>query len=316
VSAVVTGVFGLDSAILQLLGLVYAKELSCKQGLMDFGRNITATGMIDGEATKRTLPRASPRGLSLGWANARAVILPVGTAVASLVAWEVLVRVMDISPVLLPPPSLVLSRLQETFVPLLLRHSIPTIWESIVAFMLSTVLGVALAALLRSSTIVRESLYPNVVIFQLIPKIALAPLFIVWLGIGAESRVAFSVFISFFPVVIATLAGLDNVEHDLIRLCRALRANEWQTFLYVRLPHAIPYIFSGMKVATTFSIIGIIVGEFITSQAGLGYLILFASAQAETPMIFAAILILCIFGLVFYGLVAISEVLTRRNFGA
>ena len=149
-----------------------------------------------------------------------------------------------------------------------------------------------------------------------IPKIALAPLFIVWLGIGSESRLAFSVFIAFFPIVIATLAGLDNVDRELIRLCRALRASEWQTFVHVRLPHAIPYIFSGMKVATTFAIIGVIVGEFITSQAGLGYLILFASAQAETALILAAILVLCIFGLIFYGLVAFAEVLTRRTFSA
>jgi NitT/TauT family transport system permease protein len=246
----------------------------------------------------------------------RMTLLPIAAAVIVLIAWEIVVRVFNISPVLLPPPSMIWDRLLELFFPLLLRHSIPTIWESVMAFLISSALGVALAGLLSSSKLLREALYPNVVLFQLIPKIALAPLFIVWLGIGAESRIAFSVFISFFPIVIATLAGLDNVDRDLLRLCRALKANEWQTFVEVRLPHAIPYVFSGMKIATTFAIIGIIVGEFITSQAGLGYLILFASAQAETALILAAILVLCVFGLVFYGLVAVAETLTRRSFGA
>jgi NitT/TauT family transport system permease protein len=247
---------------------------------------------------------------------ARRIILPVATAFAVLLAWEVIVRALQISPVLLPPPSLIGKRLVDLFFPLLLRHSIPTVWESIVAFLISSVLGVGLAGLLSSATLLREALYPNVVMFQLIPKIALAPLFIVWLGIGSQSRLAFAVFISFFPVVIATLAGLDNVDRELIRLCRALKASEWQTFVEVRLPHAIPYIFSGMKIATTFAIIGVIVGEFITSQAGLGYLILFASAQAETALIMAAIFILCVFGLLFYAMVAALESFTRQRFGA
>jgi NitT/TauT family transport system permease protein len=247
---------------------------------------------------------------------ARKIGLPVATALAVLIGWEILVRALNISPVLLPPPSMIGQRLVDLFFPLLLRHTIPTAWESILAFLIASALGIALAGLLSSATLLREALYPNVVVFQLIPKIALAPLFIVWLGIGSQSRLAFAVFISFFPVVIATLAGLDNVDRDLLRLCRALKASEWQTFVEVRLPHAIPYIFSGMKIATTFAIIGVIVGEFITSQAGLGYLILFASAQAETALILAAILILCVFGLVFYGLVAVAETLTRGRFGA
>ncbi|MDC7785602.1 ABC transporter permease [Rhodoplanes sp. TEM] len=266
---------------------------------------------IDTGARKKPL---LPTGVLAG--TLRQILLPVAAALVVLVAWETAVRVLDVSPVLLPPPSMIVARLQELFFPLLLKHAIPTIWESVIAFAVSSVLGIALAGLLSSSKILREALYPNVVLFQLIPKIALAPLFIVWLGIGSQSRLAFSVFISFFPVVIATLAGLDNVDRDLLRLCRALRASEWQTFREVRLPHAIPYVFSGMKIATTFAIIGVIVGEFITSQAGLGYLILFASAQAETALILAAILVLCAFGLVFYGLVAIAETVTRNRFGA
>lgn len=245
----------------------------------------------------------------------RQILMPVGFALAVLLLWEGVTHVFSIKEVLLPAPSAIWSRLQESL-PVLLQHAWPTAWESVAGFLIASVLGIGLAALLSASHTMRSMLYPNVVLFQLIPKIALAPLFIVWLGIGFESRLAFSVFISFFPIVVATLAGLDNVDKSLLRLCRALTASNWQVFASVRLPHALPYVFSGMKIATTFAIIGVIVGEFITSQAGLGYLILFASSQADTALILATITVLCVFGLVFYGLVALAERWTRTRFGA
>jgi NitT/TauT family transport system permease protein len=244
----------------------------------------------------------------------RRVVLPVLAAALVLAVWEGGTRWAQVPEVLLPPPSAVFDRLVNAF-PLLMMHAWPTIWQSLAGFAIATLLGITLATLLSASTLIRETLYPNVVFFQLIPKIALAPLFVVWFGLGPEARLSFSVFVSFFPVVIATLAGLDNVERDLLRLCRALTASNWQTFVSVRLPHAMPYIFSGMKIASTFAIIGVIVGEFITSRAGLGYLILFASAQAETALILAAISVLCVFGLVFYGVVALCERWTIERFG-
>jgi len=244
----------------------------------------------------------------------RRIGLPVAAAALFLLVWEAGTRWANIPEVLLPPPSAVLDRLVRNF-PLLMTHAWPTIWQSLAGFAIATVLGIVLASLLSASTLIRETLYPNVVFFQLIPKIALAPLFVVWFGLGPEARLSFSVFVRFFPVVIATLAGLDNVERDLLRLCRALTASSWQTFVSVRLPHAVPYIFSGMKIASTFAIIGVIVGEFITSRVGLGYLILFASAQAETALILAAICVLCVFGLAFYGVVAVAEKWTIRIFG-
>lgn len=246
---------------------------------------------------------------------ARRIVLPLLFAVSTLALWEAAVRAFGIREVLLPAPSAIARRLVDTL-PLLLQHAWPTAWESIAGFAIASALGVALAALLSVSTPMREMLYPNIVLFQLIPKIALAPLFIVWLGIGFQSRLTFSVFISFFPVAIATLAGLDHVDKSLLRLCRALTASPWQVFVSVRLPHALPHVFSGMKIATTFAIIGVIVGEFITSQAGLGYLVLFASAQADTALILAAILVLCVFGQAFYGLVAALERWTQKRLGA
>jgi NitT/TauT family transport system permease protein len=123
------------------------------------------------------------------------------------------------------------------------------------------------------------------------------------------------VFISIFPIVIATLAGFANTDPNIVKLCRSLAATEWQIFRSVRFPSALPYIFSGMKIGMTLAIIGVIIGEFITSQRGLGYLIIFATSRADTTVAMAAITVLCFAGLLLYGLVALAEMLFNRKYG-
>lgn len=245
----------------------------------------------------------------------RAIVLPTLTAVVTILTWELFVAVTDIHRVILPPPSMVLEKFFRFF-GLIFDNAIPTTLESVAAFVLASVLGVALAIIISYSQLAREALYPNLIIFQLIPKIALAPMFIIWLGIDYESRVTFSLFITFFPMLIATIAGLDNVDRDMIRLCRSLGASEWQIMFRVRFPYSLPFIFSGMKISITLAIIGVVVGEFITSQAGLGYLILFASSRQETALTLAAIIMLCIVGLVLYGTIVLGERLMTRWYGA
>jgi NitT/TauT family transport system permease protein len=247
--------------------------------------------------------------------QARRLLLPLATAAAIIGAWEAIVRVRHIPEVLLPAPSVIAGRLSDTL-PFLLKQAVPTTLETIAGFLISLVLGVFLAVLVSASRLAREALYPNIVFFQLIPKIALAPLFIVWLGIGSESRVTFSVFISFFPVVVATLAGLTSVDRDLLRLCKAVGATDSKVYTRVRFPVAVPHIFAGLKIAITFAMIGVIVGEFITAQAGLGYMILFAASQADMPLIFASISLLCVIGLALYGLVVAAEALALKRYGA
>jgi NitT/TauT family transport system permease protein len=247
--------------------------------------------------------------------QARWLLLPLATAAAIIGAWEAIVRVRHIPEVLLPAPSVIAGRLSDTL-PFLLKQAVPTTLETIAGFLISLVLGVFLAVLVSASRLAREALYPNIVFFQLIPKIALAPLFIVWLGIGSESRVTFSVFISFFPVVVATLAGLTSVDRDLLRLCKAVGATDSKVYTRVRFPVAVPHIFAGLKIAITFAMIGVIVGEFITAQAGLGYMILFAASQADMPLIFASISLLCVIGLALYGLVVAAEALALKRYGA
>jgi len=162
---------------------------------------------------------------------------------------------------------------------------------------------------------VREALYPNIVMFQLIPKIALAPLFIVWLGVGSRSCIVVAIFIAFFPVVVSTATGLVSAKPEVLQLCRSLTASEWQTFRLARFPYAMPFVFAGMKVGVTMAMIGVIVGEFITAQAGLGYIIMFASSAGETATVLAAIVLLCAIGLALFGLVALGEMAVRRWFG-
>ena len=266
----------------------------------------TETGAI---IATPTLPKES------GGANVRGIVLPLGLAAIVLAGWQLAVTLGHIPPVILPSPISITRYIIERY-DILLMHAVPTTLESAASFVLATLLGIALAIIITYSQIAREALYPNLVFFQLIPKIALAPLFIIWLGIGSQSRIAFSVFIAFFPVVIATSAGFANVDKGMLRLCRSLTASEWQIFTSVRFPAALPHIFSGMKIAITLAIIGVIIGEFITAQAGLGYLIIFATARADTEISMAAIVVLCICGLLLYGLVALGESIANRFYSA
>lgn len=259
---------------------------------------------------------ASPRaGAVQAAAGLRSIVLPLGLALLVLAAWQLYVTIGDIPAVILPSPVSIARYIVARY-DILMMHAIPTTLESAAGFLLALVLGILLAIVITYSRIAHEALYPNLIFFQLIPKIALAPLFIIWLGVGAQSRIAFSVFIAFFPVVIATTAGFMSVDKGMLRLCRSLTATEWQVFTAVRFPSALPHIFSGAKIAITLAIIGVIIGEFITAQAGLGYLIIFATARADTEVSMAAIVVLCICGLLLYGLVALAESIANRFYSA
>lgn len=242
------------------------------------------------------------------------VAQPVATALAVLLLWEAVVRIYKIKPVILPAPSAIYSAIVAQW-QTLLANALPTALESLVGFLLSVVLGGLLGVLLTYSRRARDSLYPNVVLFQLIPKVAVAPLFMLWLGIDWQSRVAIAFFIAFFPIVISTVSGLNAVDPTLLRLFRSMTATEWQIFFKVRLPTSLPFLFNGMKISMTLAIIGVIVGEFVTSQRGLGYIILFAGSRLETALVLAAILVLCVVGLVLYGIVALAEHLIMKKYG-
>jgi NitT/TauT family transport system permease protein len=259
-----------------------------------------------------TLPR--PVISEAAWRLGRTIGLPLGFAILSLVAWQLLCRLARISPELLPPPSAVWEVLVGNPA-ILIEQAIPTTIELVLSFGIATAIGVVLAIAITFSEPVREALYPNIVMFQVIPKIALAPLFIVWLGVGGRSIITVGVFIAFFPVVVSTATGLVSAKPDVLQLCRSLTASQWQMFRLARFPYAMPHLFAGMKVGVTMAMIGVVVGEFITAQAGLGYIIMFASSAGETATVLAAILVLCGIGLVLYALVGLGELLVARWYG-
>ncbi len=237
-------------------------------------------------------------------------------AVAAMVAaWEGLVRGLPVSPDLLAPPSAVLEALLR-HPELRLEHGLATARETALGFVLACLAGVVPGALLSTSALLRRVAMPWVLALQIVPKMALAPLFVVWLGVGAPCRMAFAVFIAFFPVLIGTTAGLAGTDSGALRLCRVLGASWWQTVLWVRLPYAVPQLLAGMKTAATMALLGVVIGEFVTAQQGLGYVVMFAASLGETALVLAAIVLLCGIGLVLYGAVLLAELGFARWYGA
>ena len=244
----------------------------------------------------------------------RPVILPIATAGTVLALWQALTIFLHIPKVILPAPTEIIVEMWQ-ILPVLLSNAVPTTIDSVVAFLIATMLGVGVAIGITYSPLIRDTLYPNLVAFQLVPKVALAPLFVVWLGITSESRIAFSTFSCFFPVVISAVLGFASTDASTLRLCKSLTASDWQAFLQVRFPFALPAIFSGMKIAMTMAIIGVIIGEFISAKAGLGFYILYASSRMDTAAIFAALFLLCLIGVTLFGAVALAERQVRIHYG-
>jgi NitT/TauT family transport system permease protein len=241
----------------------------------------------------------------------RPVVLPTAFGAGLLLAWQLAVVVLDYPKVILPAPSDIVLALHADLATIW-QQAIPTVRDTLAGFALAAVLGVGLASLLSFSRLLRDALYPLIIVIQLVPKIAWTPLFIVWVGIGWQSRLTVATFIAFFPIFIAMMAGLESTDRSLVRLCRGLTGTPWRTFWLVRLPASMPYLFSGLKIAITLAVIGVIVAEFISSSEGLGFLILKSAALLRTDLILANITVLCAIGLASYGLVHAGELAVRR----
>ncbi len=238
-------------------------------------------------------------------------VYPTLTAVALFLVWEAVARLGAISPLLLPAPSEVLMTTVKDF-PLLYKMSVVTAAEFLLGFGLSVVVGLPVGALIVYARPVELSLYPLLVAFQTMPKAAIAPIFVVWLGTGITSKVLIAFAIAFFPIVIDTVVGLRAAQPETIHLIRSMGANAFQVFWYVRFPNALPAIFGGLKVASTLAVVGAIVGEFVSADRGLGYLVLVANGELNTRLVFACVLMLTVLGMVFYFLLEALEKLVVR----
>jgi NitT/TauT family transport system permease protein len=243
------------------------------------------------EAMKRPLP---------DWALALAL------AACVTVFWELAIRLFRVPTFVLPAPSAVIRSLIENWAQLASATE-STALEILLGFVLAAITGIAIALVIVRFDRFGRALYPLIVLFQNVPKVALAPIFILWFGFDLAPKVLLIVVIAFFPVAIDMLVGLQSVEPSFVALMQSVGASRSKILLDVRIPHSLPHLMAGLKVAITFSVIGAIVGEFAGASRGLGYMIQFASTQLDTPLIFAALLVVSVLGLAFYYVVEFAE---------
>ena len=223
-----------------------------------------------------------------------------------VVAWDLTIRVFRIPPYQIPKPEDVLLTLWSDG-PQLLQQAVPTTIATVEGFLLSAVFGIAVGMLIVGSRTVESYIYPLLVFSQSIPKIAIAPLFVVWFGFGMFPKVLSAFMLGFFPVVVSAVQGFKSVEPDMLDLVRAMEAKRLQIFRLVRFPHALPAIFAGLKVSITLAVVGAVVGEFVGSNSGLGFVLQRSIGNFELPTMFAALVILSLIGVVLFWTLDVIE---------
>jgi len=222
------------------------------------------------------------------------------------VAWEFAVRVTGIKEYLLPPPSKVWTEFLKRFDPVMASAWVTT-REIIAGYLVAIVVSIPLALWIAYSRFMENTLYPVIVFLQIIPKIAVAPLFIIWFGFGFTPKLLVVFLLSFFPIVVSSIAGFKSVDADIMDFARTTGASQWKMFLRIRLPQALPQIFTGLKVGAALAATAAVVAEFVASDKGLGYLLLQYNGNLDTPMVFATIILLSLIGLAVYYVVELIE---------
>ena len=230
-------------------------------------------------------------------------------AIGGLIAlWELVCRSARIPVWLLPAPMAIVRDTWQ-WADRIPGHLWVTFYEVIGGFAVAVLVGVPIAVAIVYSPLLRRIVYPILLVVQSVPKVALAPLFLIWVGYGPRSNILVAAIVAFFPMVVNTATGLESVEPELLQLTDSLQATPLQVFWKVRLPWALPHIFSGMKVAMSLSVIGAIVGEFVGSDRGLGYLILTASSNMNTAIVFGVMTVLSVLGILVFWAVCVAETL-------
>jgi NitT/TauT family transport system permease protein len=242
-----------------------------------------------------------------GWSGS-----DVAAAAAALVlilgSWEGIVRALGIPAVVLPTPSDIVTAFWTILGSGLLPTQIEiTLAEIMAGFVIGAASAILIGALVSQFRLLDRMFYPYIVAFQAVPKVAVAPLLVIWFGFGMESKIVMTALIAFFPMLVNTIAGLRSVDQDKLDLMIALSATRWKTFRYVRLPTALPFIFAGLDVGIVLSVIGAIVGEFVGSNGGLGYLLLLYNSQLRIAAVFAVIILLGALGMVLHFIIQAIE---------
>jgi NitT/TauT family transport system permease protein len=241
------------------------------------------------------------------WAIAlQSGLYPTLALVGVIVLWEAATRVLAIPAYLLPAPTDIVNEMIRRWATLS-NHRWITLVEILAGFAASIAVGVPLAVLITYSRAFERMIYPLLVSAQTIPKVALAPLFIVWFGFGLTPKIVVAFLVAFFPVVIGTVVGLRSVRPEMLYLVSSMGASPWQAFWKIRFPNALPSIFGGLKVAITLAVVGAVVGEFVGADKGLGYLIQVANGNLDGRFMFAAIMDLSVMGIILFFALDVVE---------
>lgn len=234
------------------------------------------------------------------------IVPPLAVAAVVIGGWEAYVGITNINEILLPPPTRVASALWSDK-SLLVSDAWVTVREILYGYLLAVVLGVGLAILIHGSRMAERAFYPWLVVSQMVPIPAIAPIFVLWTGFDIRPKLMVIALVCFFPIAVNTVDGLRAVEPELLNLLRTLGASRLQRFRMARAPAALPFVFSGLKVAAAFSVLGAVFGEWVGANAGLGYEILILNNQSATADMFAVIAVLSILGIAMFALVALAE---------
>jgi len=238
--------------------------------------------------------------------RALGVLYPLVSGVVGLLVWELVVDAFHLPSYLLPAPSQILA-VTASYGPLLLRELGYTAFAAFVGFAVALIGGVAIGAAITAWRVVDRVLYPWLVIWHAVPKVVIAPLFIVWLGFGLKSEIIFVIVFTFFPIIVNTVTGLKSADLEVLQMVRSMGANRLQTLWKIRIPGALPHIFAGIKISATLAPVGAVIGEFVASNQGLGHLLIQAVGSLETPLAFAAVLIISLVGIAIWYLTEMIE---------
>jgi NitT/TauT family transport system permease protein len=223
-------------------------------------------------------------------------------AIVVIVAWQGACRLLDISPLILPAPFAIASKLCA----LVGSGDIwPHLWATLVeivsGFVLGVAAGLAIGAMVSLIPAAERLIYPYLVALQTLPKVAIAPLFIIWFGYGLTSKIVITALVCFFPILVSVVAGFHTTDRDQLDMMKAFGATKWQTLVRLRIPSALVLIFAGLEIAAVLAVIGAIVGEFVGAQVGLGYLIVALNFSLDVPGVFAVLIVLSVIGLIMHG---------------
>lgn len=233
-------------------------------------------------------------------------LLPVSVLVAGVALWEVVVRVFEVPTIILPRPLEIIAAFGSNY-QYLGGHTLTTLYEILGGFALGSLFGMLSALIMTQFPLVRSVIYPIVIASQTTPKIALAPLIVVWFGVGVLPKIGIVALLAFFPVLINTIAGLESTDEGHENLMRTVHASEFQIYWHIRLPSAVPFILAGLKLSITVSVIGAIVAEWVASSSGLGYLLLFYTQYLDVVRTFMVLIVLVALGMSCFALTALAE---------